>query len=234
MITCAVCQTQNNHLAIVCSQCGGFLQTRADTLDLFSTIWGIMERPSKAFHKIAVAKHKNYAYIVSSVAGIGFAFLIFWLLNAADYSDSLVNILGAGLLAGPVFGLAAIPLFALFLKLTMRAFRMTVAFRSVLAVSAYAFIPQVISVFLILPVKLMTFGTFYFSGNPSPWSLKPSSYALLLGLDALCAGWSFLLLAIGVKTLIGGAWVRAMSVLAIPLVLIVIVITVILRQTLHP
>lgn len=234
MITCAVCQTQNNHLAIVCSKCGGFLQTRVDTLDLFSTLWGIIERPSKAFHKIAVAQHKNYAYIVSSVAGIGFAFLIFWIMKAADYSDSLVNIIGAGVLAGSVFGLAAIPVFALFLKLTMKAFRMTVTFRSVMAVSAYACIPQVISVFLILPVKLMTFGTFYFSGNPSPWSLKPSSYALLLGLDALCAGWSLSLLTIGVKTLIGGSWMRAMSVLAISLVLIILVLTVILRQTLHP
>jgi len=83
MITCPVCGTRNHHLTIVCGSCGGFIQGRVENLDLFSTIWKLIERPRAAFLSISLSRYKNYSTIVPSVAGIGLVFAFFWFIPAS-------------------------------------------------------------------------------------------------------------------------------------------------------
>ncbi|HEV8538964.1 MAG TPA: YIP1 family protein [Bacteroidota bacterium] len=223
MITCSVCRTENHPLTVICVRCGGYLQTRVDALDLFATAWDIVERPFKAFHRISVAQHKNYVYFLSSIAGIGFAFLIFWLMKAGEYSDSLINIIGAGFVIGPPFGVVFSMLFSFIVWLTMKASRIESSYKNIFAVSVYAFVPVVFSVVLILPIELMTFGTYFFTINPSPYTLKPASYIILLGLDGLLSLWSLLLLVIGMKILINGSWTRSIFVVVVSGILLTVI-----------
>ncbi len=232
MITCTVCHAENHHLAIVCTQCRGYLQTRVDALDLFATAWRVIDKPKKAFHRISVAQHKNYTYVLSAIAGIALVFFIFWLMNAGEYTSSLINILGAGFTVGPIIGIITVLVYSFILKIMMKVFKADSSFRNVVAVNAYALVPIVISVVLVLPIELMTFGSFFFSKNPSPLMLKPTSYIILLGLDGLFALWGIVLLIIGTNVLMSKGWIKSLSTTVISLGLVAVIIASILLQLL--
>jgi hypothetical protein len=201
MIVCPVCQTDNHHLAIVCVSCGSYIQSKIDTLDLFATAWQLIESPKKAFHRIAMASHKNYILFLAGGAGIAFAFTVLWVQKIGDGNIPYVNILIAGFAVGPLLGVINLLLLALLQKLIARIFRIETKYKNALAIIAYAHVPIVLSVIFILPIEILTFGKYFFSTNPSPLTLKPFSYILLLGLDGGCFLWSLMLYSQGIRIL---------------------------------
>lgn len=202
MIHCPVCKTDNHHLAVKCVECGAYLQNKVDNIDLFSTIWNLIEKPTKTFHKIAIAKYKNYVFILSAFAGIPLLFFIFWLIKAGDFISSLLNFIFIGFIFGPPFGIFIVTTFAVLIKLFYRIFSVKIYFKNIFAVTAYSFIPIITGVF-ILPLKIMTFGVHYFSMNPSPYQLKPISYVIFLILDGLFSFWTLVLLWLGMAKVSG-------------------------------
>lgn len=208
MIVCPVCRTHNHHLAVVCSSCRSFIQTRIENLDLFTTAWGIIEHPRKTFLTIALAKHKNYSLLLSAISGIGFIFTIFWIIKAGNYADSLMNILSAGLCIGPLLGVIVVLVYSIIMKLVGRLFSARITFRNLFAMNAYALMPIVISVGLVLPIELLSFGRFFFSTNPSPLVIKPFSYIILLCLDGMLSIWTIILQFVGYKVLDDAQWLK--------------------------
>jgi hypothetical protein len=217
MILCPICNNNNHHLSVTCSSCGSYIQTTIDNLDLFSTAWDVIENPKKTFHKIAIAKHKNYGIALSAIAGIAIVFFIFWIIKAAEYTSSLLNFLLAGFVMGPVTGIFSVLIFSLLLIVIIKLSRERIVFRNAFAVVAYALVPVNISVIIILPIEIMTFGLFFFSSNPPPYQLKPVLYYLLLSLDCIFVIWSLLLIWIGVKKLTNRGWLYSTVVFVLAL-----------------
>ena len=98
MLKCPVCGTENGDLDTVCRSCKGFIQAKVDTLDLFSTAWGLMDQPRRTFRRIALAKTKNYVILLSAGIGIALVYLYFWHWHLAVRFPSLITLLGIGLL----------------------------------------------------------------------------------------------------------------------------------------
>jgi hypothetical protein len=219
MIPCPVCNNQNHHLSVTCSTCGSYIQTTIDNLDLFTTAWNILEKPKKTFHRVAIAKHKNYGLVLSAVAGIAIVYFIFWCIKAADYTQSLLNFLIAGFVIGPVIGIFSVLIFSLLMMAIVKLSRVKINFRSTFAVVAYSLVPIVISVIIILPIEIMTFGLFFFSSNPPPYELKPVSYFTLISLDSILGLWSLILIWIGVKKITDKGWVYSLIISLIAMLL---------------
>jgi hypothetical protein len=217
MIPCPVCNAPNHHLAVVCVSCHGFLQGRTENLDLFSTTWEVIERPGRALHMIALARHKNYALFLSAAGGIAMAFALFWLMKAGEVSGSLLNILAAGLLAGPLFGVIILLLTSGLAWGVARVFRLRMTFRNTFATFSYSLVPVVLSMVCVLPIEILTFGQFFFTRNPSPALLKPGAYYILLSLDALFLLWTLILQQFGLRVLLNAGWVKTLLVQCIPL-----------------
>ncbi len=214
MIHCPVCATPNHHLNIVCSSCGGFVQGRVDNLDLFSTIWKLIERPRAAFLAIALARYKNYSTIVSAVGGIGMVFAFFWFIKAGDFTSSAFNLLLGGFVAGPPAGVLLIATVSLFAAALIRSTGTPVRFRNLYAVLSYSLVPVLLSVVFVLPLEIFTFGRYFFSLNPPPWLLKPVSYYIFLSLGALVAGWTVFLAVTGMKVLLDCRWIVAAGIVS--------------------
>jgi hypothetical protein len=219
MMPCPVCGAENSHLAVVCTKCGSFLQQRVENLDLFACAWSILERPTRGFRTVALARHKNYVVLLSAAAGFGFAFGFFWLAKMGEYASNLVNILGAGLVLGPPAGILTVLFASIVIVLSARVMHLPVRLRDAYAVSAYAVVPVILTVILFLPVELMSFGPYFFARSPSPYLLRPFSYIALLALDGAFALWSVILLVIGVRVLLRATWVRSALAVGITLLL---------------
>lgn len=214
MIDCPVCRTRNHHLNVVCSSCGGFVQGRVENLDLFSTIWKLIERPRYAFHQIAIARYKNYSTIVPALAGAGFIFAFFWYVHAGDHTSTALTLLIGGLAAGPPAGVVLTVLMSVILWASLRVARITVRFRNLFAVLAYSTVPVLLGVVFILPLEVFSFGRYFFSLNPPPWLLKPVSYYAFVGLGYAVGAWTFALAVIGMRVLLDSRWIVSAAIVS--------------------
>ncbi|MGD0339365.1 MAG: Yip1 family protein [Bacteroidota bacterium] len=202
MIECPVCTTRNGDLSVVCSKCGGYLQARVQTLDLFDTLWALTESPKKTFKRICLSEQKNYIHFLAAVSGIGVGFTWLWRVHGGwFFENNLQLLILTGILAGPVIGIILLYLVSFFYFCFARLMKGAGRFRDAKAVLAYAMVPLMLATIFILPLELGFFGIYFFTANPSPMILKPVAYIVLISLDGLSVLWSFILLVIGTRVL---------------------------------
>jgi hypothetical protein len=91
-------------------------------------------------------------------------------------------------------------------------------------------IPAILSAVFILPIEFLTFGIYFFTSNPSPYTIKPASYILLLCLDGLFALWSIVLLFIGIKVLLNVKWLYVFLFIIVVFIIIGVVVAALLYQ----
>ena len=223
MIRCSVCGTDNDDLAVLCSKCKSYLQTKVDTLDLFGTIWMLMESPRRAMKRILLARYKNYVYFLSALFGISLVYTVMWYRNLGKVYDDLFVLLVGGLIAGPVVGILCVLLCSIVLSIFTRLLKGKATVRNTFAVVAYSTVPIVLSLVFIFPVEVAVFGQSFFDNNPSPLVLKPVEYIILIGLDFVATVWSWILLVEGI--VVANSFTRAKSAMAGVLLLVLAAIS---------
>jgi hypothetical protein len=217
MIRCPICSTENDDFAITCTHCKGFLQNRVPNLNFFETAWGVLESPRKTFRRIALAEHKNYALVLFSLFGISLTFTLMWYFNLGERFNTLLDLIITALLLGPGVGLVSCLLFLLPYVLFARIMGGKAAVRASLGVLAYALTPIVLSLFLVLPIELLTFGMYFFTSNPHPYVLKPVSYVMLIGFDVVVTVWTIFLVLLGSMVVQGLSFIRSIVTVALTL-----------------
>jgi hypothetical protein len=207
MLKCPVCGAINGDLDLVCGSCKGFIQGKVDALDLFSTAWGLMETPWRTFRRIGLSRNKNYVVPLSALFGVALVFVYLWHWTMAVRIPGLVTLLGIGVLAGPPLGNLLVVIFAYVARFILRLGGVNLSFRNAFAILAYAGIPVVATVVLVLPLELGIFGAYFFDVNPPPNVINPAAYIGLLGLDAIAAIWSVGLCIVGLRSATGARWI---------------------------
>lgn len=220
MLTCSVCGGENDDFAITCSSCKSYLQSKVDTLDLFRTIWTLMESPRSAFRRIVLARHKNYALLLSSAFGASLVYTVFWYKGAAPRFSNILTLVGTGLALGPFAGVLFSLVLSLALLSSARLFGGRTKLRNMFAVVSYAYVPVIFSLAIVFPIEIAVFGLDFFGANPSPMVISPIVYSALLGFDVLATVWSYLLLVEGISVLKGFALWKAIVTTLPPLALL--------------
>jgi len=206
-----VCGTENDDLAVVCTSCKGYIQAKVDTLDLFHTMWGLMESPSTTFRRIALAGTKNYAILLTVAFGVAMAYGLLWHGNYGVREPQLTTILGMGLLAGPVLGVIAFVVLSRLIRLLSPLGGRKISARNGFALLAYSGVPVVMTLVVLFPIEIAVFGVYLFDVNPPPLVLNPLAYIVLVGLDGIAAVWSAVLLGIGIRVMAGSrGWFAAL------------------------
>ncbi|MEX2117112.1 MAG: Yip1 family protein [Bacteroidota bacterium] len=221
MIRCPACSFENDEFATICSKCRAFLQNRIPNLNFFDTSWGILESPFKTFKTIGIAEHKNYALFLFCCFGIAISFTAAWFLKLGVFFETLLDLIpftfGLGVILGGVF---AIVLPVVHQKVT-KVMGATSHVRQSYGVLAYSFVPILLSLILVLPIELLTFGMYMFTSNPHPAVIKPVSYYVLLGFDILLGTWAVVLAVTGTRVVQRVSVIR--SVFAITVLLGILV-----------
>jgi hypothetical protein len=215
MIACTVCGTQNDEFAVVCVSCKSFLQMKVDNLNLFETLWSLMETPRVAFRRIALARHKNYVIFLSSLLGIAIVYSVFWFKNLGSRFPDFALLMGAGLVLGPFVGVLFTFLFSLLVHRVGRLLGGTGSYRNVRAATVYASVPIIYSLVLVFPIEIAVFGPYFFSDNPPPLVINPVAYIALLGFDGAAIFWSLALLTEGIVVVNGFSRRKAFVLAAI-------------------
>jgi hypothetical protein len=211
MLKCDVCGTENDDLALKCSGCRGYLQAKVEVLDLFSTLWGLIERPRQTFQRIVRARRKNFAFGLAALLGVAVALLVMWARQSGTAFGILVEVVGVGIAIGIPAGVLLVVLLAVAAERLSRMLGGRGGARNFFAVIAYAAAPILYALVLVLPAEMAIFGMYLFDRNPDPMALKPEVYIALLGFDVLSALWSAALLHIGLEEASGAGRLRGVT-----------------------
>lgn len=209
MTKCTVCFTENDPFATICRRCGSFLQNRVPNLNLFETLWGILESPTKTFPKITLAEHKNFSLFLFSLFGVSVSFTGFWYYQLGNRFSSLPELLIYAFAIGLVGGVVVPPFIAFLYHIVGRMFGRKATYRTGYSILAYSTTPVVLSLVIVLPIELMTFGMFMFTANPHPFVIKPTSYVVLVVFDVLVALWAIWLVVRGTKIAYRIGWTKS-------------------------
>lgn len=219
MIKCPVCFAENNDFATVCVKCKAFLQDRIPNINLFETAWRVIESPQTAFRQIVLAEHKNFSLFLFTFFGISVAFTAFWFFKLGNRFFSLLDVLQWAFISGVAIGLASALFLTIVYYIAARALGGRAGIRDSMGLLAYALVPIVISLFLVLPIELLTFGMYLFTSNPSPYSIKPLSFILLAGFDALVGIWTLILSVVATRVGHRLSTAKSLAVIALTLLL---------------
>jgi hypothetical protein len=194
MIKCKVCGKENEELSTVCVTCGSFVQGKIDALHLFSTFWGLIESPRQTFRKVVLARHKNYAVLLSGLFGVCLVFDVAWFKKIGNEVSSIIPIVGAAVVGGPLIGVGLLFVLSFLLQYATKMFGGHATRRNLWAGLSYATMPMVFSLVFIIPLELAIFGLVFFGTNPPPDFVRPTEYYLLLGLKGAAALWTIYLM----------------------------------------
>ncbi len=190
VIACPICGLENGDDITICVQCKAFLQAKVDTLDLFATMWGMIESPGATLKKVVLSRTKNYVLILSVIVGVMLAFAYFWFYKIGNTIDGLFFILGLGILVGPLAGIIVMTTTAGLINSFSRVFGGRRSYRNTLGVISYSATPLILAFVLLFPVELAVFGQYFFGSNPHPMVIRPDLYMVLGGIHLLAFGWT--------------------------------------------
>ncbi len=221
MVQCPTGSFENDEFSTICAKCRAFLQNRVPNLNFFDTSWGILESPLKTFKIIGIAEHKNYGIFLFCCFGIALSFTAAWYLKIGAFFESLLDLIpftfGVGMILGAVLAVV-LPFVHQMVTKTMGA---TARVRQSYGILAYSLVPILLSLILVLPVELLTFGMYMFTSNPHPAVIKPVSYHVLLGFDILLGIWAAVLAVMGTRVVHRVSVTR--SIIAVTVLLVFVV-----------
>lgn len=194
---CSNCGKENTLFEINCAKCKHYLRATVANIDLWQTIWQLLETPTKAIKNIIWAEHKNFVFFLLPLFAIK-------LFTSAVSFQSAINP-NSGQTDYYYYNIAIllaiyISTILIFTKLfTVLIGKTKVRFKDNFTILVYSSIPLVLSLFVLTPIEYGIFGKHWFVFNPSPFMIKELLAYVLVGLEAIMLIWSFVILFLGVK-----------------------------------
>ena len=198
---CPSCGTENSFYEQNCVKCGNVLRNRVVNIDLWKTLWELIETPKQAFSNIIYSEHKNFISIILLLAGIKF-FLNSYTLKNLIYGFGDYNIFLNLLIEIGAFIIFLI-IISTTLFFTLKSAKIKARFKDLLAVYSYSFIPMIIGLMILFPLEYALFGAYFFTYDPSPFFVKPTPSYILIFLEALIYLWTLGLFIFGSIVLTG-------------------------------
>ena len=198
-IKCENCNSENDFYNLNCKSCSALLRDKFPNIDLFSTIWHLIETPTNALKKIIFAEHKNYLTFLVVLLILKLLFISFFLqsvfIEPIDYQNNLSLNYGIGFASFIII----ILFYPLIIKSALINNSVATRYKDNLAVLVYSHIPLIIFLFIMLPIEFALFGKYWLFSNPSPFMIKETAAYAFSFMEVLVFIWSLLLFGMAIK-----------------------------------
>ena len=194
VLVCDNCHAENPFFEHNCKSCGAFLHSKIANIDLWSTLWQILESPVKTAETIIQSDHKNFTVSILLFAAVKIGLSLFLISNAFMLlDDEISNTYEFILIGGLVF---TVLLFAASVLITLLNTRLGITNRikDNISIYIYSFLPIVLTLIFLAPIEIALFGTYWFTFNPSPLIFKPFVSYIMFFIEGLFFVWSIVLL----------------------------------------
>ena len=198
-IKCENCNSENDFFNLNCKSCGALLRDKFPNIDLFSTIWNLIETPTNALKKIIYSEHKNYLTFIAILLIFKLIFTSFFLksvfIQPIDYQNSLSINYGIGF----VSFLTLISLFPLIIRSALQNNSIATRYKDNLAILVYSQTPMILILIIILPIEIALFGKYWLFSNPSPFMIKETAAYAFSFMEIVAFIWSLILFGMALK-----------------------------------
>lgn len=198
-VICKSCSSENYFEAYKCSSCSNVLRAKVSNIDFWLVLYQMLFDTENAFKQILYANNKNFLIPLFILLNLKFASLLFVLGSIYDLEISFSLFWGA-LLALMVILCIIMFIYLEFIRTVINKLFLQNLFRkNYLSVIVYASSIFSLSIFVLLTIELVLFGPFLFSGNPSPFDIKPIPAYIIAGLEILVLALFLIFSFIGFK-----------------------------------
>ena len=194
VLVCNNCHTENPFYQYNCIKCNAFLRTKIANIDLWDTLWKLLESPVKTGEQIIHAEHKNFVVIILILAGlkIGLSLLVF--ANAVLLFDNEISNPWIFIITASLYFVIFLLVVSFLITFFNNMFGLKNRFRDNVALYSYSFLPIVLTLIVLTPIEIAIYGIYWFTFNPSPLMFKPITTYVLLFIECLFIIWSFVLI----------------------------------------
>lgn len=189
---CSHCASINSLYAMNCSSCQFVLRNKISNIDLWDTIFLIIESPKEAFTKIVQSEKKNFIFFLALFAGFKF------FINAHFIAVVLNWNLPFNFTSGFYFSVVLLILTLLLsyiLRLLLHPEKTNTRLKDHFASVIYSFIPLILALLVLQVSEFVIFGENLLNKEPSPFLIQISFAYLFLGLELASIIWSTIILA---------------------------------------
>lgn len=196
IIVCKNCGSENPFYALICSKCKAYLRTRIPNIDLWFTIWKIIESPVEAIKNIIYAEHKNFTIFLLIFSAIKIAINSFIINNAIKLKNIQNGNIFNVILFTSVFIIITFIVAVFFIYLINNLFHIKNRIKDNFSIYTYSFIPIIFALIILTPVEYALFGHYWFTFNPSPFIIKTMESYILIVIEAIFLLWSLILFVV--------------------------------------
>ncbi len=209
---CDNCGEENPLYLRICKKCNHSTREKVVNINLWETIYELLHAPTKTLKNIIYSEHKNFITFILFLLGIKIYLIsiIFQTSFGKAVIDSNNKSLNLAVIS--VFYVLVLLLFSFILKIILKRFGILTRFKDNLSIIVYSFLPFLIASLILIPIEYGIFGEYWFTFNPSPFIIKPTSAYLLYGIELIMFVWSLLILFKGM-VLQSGNYLRALSII---------------------
>jgi hypothetical protein len=196
VLVCNNCGTENPFYSYICTNCKSFLRSKVANIDLWSTLWNLLDSPVQTSETIIHAEHKNFVGSILTLAGIkiGLSFLI--IANALKlFGDEIDEPFNFILISAIIFVLTLLVISSVVTAIN-KSTGIVNRVKDNIALFAYSFLPIVLTLIVLTPIQLALYGIYWFTFNPSPILFKPMASYIIYFIEGLFFLWSLILLIV--------------------------------------
>lgn len=194
VLVCTNCKAENSFYSMNCKSCNAFLRAKIVNIDLWNTLWKILESPVKTAESIIHSEHKNFTITILILAGIKVGISLLAFSNAfLLFDEGILHSFSFIIISAISFIIMLLALSYLITFLN-HLLGLDNRYKDNLAIYTYSFLPVILTLMVLSPIQLAVFGVYWFSFNPSPILFKPMASYVMIFLEGLFYVWCLVLL----------------------------------------
>jgi hypothetical protein len=154
----------------------------------------LLETPVKAAEHIIYSDHKNMILTLSVLSSIKISLFEWIIFNAFSDSRNIPENLLIVLIVGLFVFIASVFIISFSKNIILKRLGLITRIKDFYAITTYSFLPIVLVFFVLTPIQIALFGTYWFTFNPSPFLIKPVASYILFIIEFLFLIWTLFLL----------------------------------------
>ncbi len=192
---CPKCKTENEIYRAICRSCGFSLRDKVANLNLWEIFLKLVYNPSNAIKQIIWSEQKNYIIPILFLVSVKI-YIEYVIIGNVVFNEKISFSFDKAFYSLLIFPTT---IFILSFLLKKSGFGKNTRWKDNFSLLIFSYLPQVVSVIIIVPSAYAIFGNYLTDTNPYFYEVKPFQAYFIILLEAIVLFWNAFLIFLSLK-----------------------------------